>query len=469
MTTLNDKSVADGNQFVLAIYYNLLLGSILRKDFSNGVTMSTDITLTDGDIAIQRLNCNGADRIVKVPPGADANHPFFIINTSAANNIVTVKSNDGATTHQVLGQGEAAFMVPDGNGGYKDLTASSLSGAIHNAASKATPVDADELGIWDSVAKVLKRLTWANLKATLNAVYDWATVVHAATSKATPVDADELGLLDSAASFVVKKLTWANLKATLKTYFDTLYEPIPGYIQENCAKLVYDSANGYHVEPGSANVNGTLLVWESNITRASLTISANTLYYVYLYSNSGTPALEESTTVPVWDSALNYYKKTNDATRRCIGFIEGSGAANTMRKFQNINLGRISEIIYVDGDITGRVPISGGTVTTAWTSFSLAPLVPAHATHCSLLMKIIGATLGDEGIIGLSPIDLGSGVVANLSPNFVRGRASAAGANVFFGSTWNAIETSQTYYYRLLINAGTPTVEIQVHGARFVR
>jgi hypothetical protein len=50
---------------------------------------------------------------------------------------------------------------------------------------------------------------------------------HAATSKATPVDADELPLVDSAASNVLKRLTWANLKATLKTYLDTLYPPIP--------------------------------------------------------------------------------------------------------------------------------------------------------------------------------------------------------------------------------------------------
>lgn len=47
---------------------------------------------------------------------------------------------------------------------------------------------------------------------------------HAATSKATPVDADELPLVDSAASNVLKKLTWANLKATAKAYFDTLYD-----------------------------------------------------------------------------------------------------------------------------------------------------------------------------------------------------------------------------------------------------
>lgn len=42
-----------------------------------------------------------------------------------------------------------------------------------------------------------------------------AESVDAATSKTTPVDADELPLADSAASFGLKKLTWANLKATL--------------------------------------------------------------------------------------------------------------------------------------------------------------------------------------------------------------------------------------------------------------
>lgn len=47
--------------------------------------------------------------------------------------------------------------------------------------------------------------------------------IHAATSKATPIDADELGLIDTAASNALKRLTWANLKATLKSYFDTLY------------------------------------------------------------------------------------------------------------------------------------------------------------------------------------------------------------------------------------------------------
>lgn len=50
--------------------------------------------------------------------------------------------------------------------------------------------------------------------------------IHAASSKATPDDADELGITDSAAAWVLKKLTWANLKAALKVFFDALYQPL---------------------------------------------------------------------------------------------------------------------------------------------------------------------------------------------------------------------------------------------------
>lgn len=64
--------------------------------------------------------------------------------------------------------------------------------------------------------------------------------IHAASSKATPVDADELGLVDSAASNVLKKLTWANLKATLKTYFDTLY---PTRSESTWTPEVWDAAS----------------------------------------------------------------------------------------------------------------------------------------------------------------------------------------------------------------------------------
>lgn len=69
--------------------------------------------------------------------------------------------------------------------------------------------------------------TLAELAAALALKWD-ATVVHALTGKTTPVDADEFVIIDTAAANVGKKLTWANVKATLVTAFATVFAPILG-------------------------------------------------------------------------------------------------------------------------------------------------------------------------------------------------------------------------------------------------
>lgn len=124
MTTLNDFSVADLTIDVLAIYYNKLLGSVFRKEFSNAVTMSTDLTLTDGDTPIQRLDCNGANRVVKMAVGAAGNHPQLLINTTSSGAwTLTAKSNDGTTVLKVLNPGEIGYFLPDGSGLYVEVGA----------------------------------------------------------------------------------------------------------------------------------------------------------------------------------------------------------------------------------------------------------------------------------------------------------------------------------------------------------
>lgn len=59
----------------------------------------------------------------------------------------------------------------------------------------------------------------------MTAFKDW---LNGLTSKTTPVDADEVYVRDSSGTPSSKKLTWANLKATLKTYFDGLYLSVTG-------------------------------------------------------------------------------------------------------------------------------------------------------------------------------------------------------------------------------------------------
>lgn len=117
-------------------------------------------------------------------------------------------------------------VVHDGTtaGGYplaKVTDFSAIETQIHAATGKTTPVDADETALVDSAASNgLKKLTWANLKATL-----WVALgpaIAALTGKTTPVDADTFAIADSAASSATKKLTWANVKVALNTYFQAL-------------------------------------------------------------------------------------------------------------------------------------------------------------------------------------------------------------------------------------------------------
>lgn len=83
-----------------------------------------------------------------------------------------------------------------------------------------------------------------------------ADTTHAATSKVTPVDADEIPLVDSEASNALKKLTWANLKATLKTYFDTLFN-FPIYKFSSGYYYTFTSApSDITVSLGASNING---------------------------------------------------------------------------------------------------------------------------------------------------------------------------------------------------------------------
>lgn len=102
-------------------------------------------------------------------------------------------------------------------------------------------------------------------------------LINSATSKATPVDADMLGLMDSAASNILKKLSWLNLKATLKTYFDTLYQSI----------LV--SGSNIRTVNGSTLLGSTNLLAGSAICGiVSITQSATTTsYFVMNYILSG--------------------------------------------------------------------------------------------------------------------------------------------------------------------------------------
>lgn len=90
-----------------------------------------------------------------------------------------------------------------------------IGAAIHLSPNKATTVDADEFGIWDSVGAVLNRFTWANMKLRLSAfLYS--------SADSSPLDADGLSFGDSTSSMRPLFITFAQLK----TYLALTFAPV---------------------------------------------------------------------------------------------------------------------------------------------------------------------------------------------------------------------------------------------------
>ena len=125
------------------------------------------------------------------------------------------------------------YYTPTGNPVSNSAGSSSLMrsefAAIQTAFDKlpVTTANADKLIQVNATGTALEVTTTPTLGTPVsgdatNLTNTIAPQTHAATSKTTPVDADELPLSDSAATFGLKKLTWANLVATLKTYFDSV-------------------------------------------------------------------------------------------------------------------------------------------------------------------------------------------------------------------------------------------------------
>jgi len=83
-------------------------------------------------------------------------------------------------------------------------------------------------------------------------------LIAATTGKTTPVDGDSTMISDSAASGAQKKLTWANLKATLKTYFDSIYQAALGYTAENSANKTSTIAGNESSTTVYASVKGVV-------------------------------------------------------------------------------------------------------------------------------------------------------------------------------------------------------------------
>lgn len=142
---------------------------------------------------------------------------------------VLVKDQTDATENGIYDASSSAWTRAadfDGNRDVRMGTQVSINeGTIHeNANWRVTTTDPIVIGT--------SEIEFENVP-----LLEVASAITGATAKTTPVDADTMPLSDSADSNAIKKVTWANIKATLKAYFDTLYQPLRSVLTNTTASF----------------------------------------------------------------------------------------------------------------------------------------------------------------------------------------------------------------------------------------
>jgi hypothetical protein len=113
---------------------------------------------------------------------------------------------------------------------------------------------------------------------------DVAGETHSATSKTTPANADEFPIVDSEASNVLKKMTWANLKAALALLFATAAQ---GTKADSAVQLSGTLGAG-KVAVGTST-NGIIAAANITDNGTEVTVSAAGARYLSVSDTSGTP------------------------------------------------------------------------------------------------------------------------------------------------------------------------------------
>lgn len=159
-------------------------------------------------------------------------------------------------------------------------------------------------------------------------------------------------------------------------------------------RLTYNAAGTLGANAGVLDINGALYTNAGAVTLALSGMTADQWRYVYAAPSGGGWALELSSTVPVWDNALGYRKKTGDVTRRYLGPILASAAA-TMYPFSMVGEGRQRVVNVMDAaGLGGGGPLSLvlGASTVAMTAVNVSGQVPAGCDGFDVVWSLTDAT-----------------------------------------------------------------------------
>ena len=195
-------------------------------------------TIADDSVTNAKLAPMTQARFIGAAVGSGLNNPTYL-RADQASTILDAATDPFARTSAVDPAGSAAAAqaaaiaaaATDATTKANAAQAAAIAAAATDATTKANAAQAFAIQranhTGTQLASTISDFNAAALAAApAETTTTIGSLINGATSKTTPVDADMVGLMDSVASNVLKKLSWLNIKATLKTYFDTLYQTI---------------------------------------------------------------------------------------------------------------------------------------------------------------------------------------------------------------------------------------------------
>ena len=193
-------------------------------------------TIADDSVTNAKLAPMTQARFIGAAAGSGLNNPTYL-RADQASTILDAATDPFARTSAVDPAGSAASAqaaaiaaaATDATTKANAAQAAAIAAAATDATTKANAAQAFAIQranhTGTQLASTISDFNAAALAAApAETTTTIGSLINGATAKTTPVDADMVGLMDSAASNVLKKLSWANIKATLKTYFDGLYD-----------------------------------------------------------------------------------------------------------------------------------------------------------------------------------------------------------------------------------------------------
>lgn len=191
----------------------------------------TDGTVSLGTTVVRYSGVPGAGTIAYwTGAGTVAAAPFGTADvvTLAATQTLTAKTLTAPTIGDFTNATHDHGDADDGGTLANDIVTNSILANMAEATVKGRQAGGGTGDPEDLTATQVRTILNVEDGADVTDAGNVGSTIHGASAKTTPVDADTVPLIDSEASNVLKKLSWANIKATLKSYLDTLYVALTG-------------------------------------------------------------------------------------------------------------------------------------------------------------------------------------------------------------------------------------------------